>query len=296
MAVWRDPLTPKFHIPSIPELQKTWFQLGEKRYQLLPHQYEAMIAKEPTLIMMGGYGCAKTAVGVIKTAHWAMIPNNRIIVGRHNATDLVETTQRDFLDFVYEAGLLKKAPNDKNKKALIHCVDPKTNTPLGYTSEVSFQHLENPKHLRGRHIGNYWIDELSETVLEAHLNLQGRMRLPAQNGRYQCLLTGNPDGENWGYDIGWNQDRIVKLTCENPDHVHDSFEESNRCMRMRVRAIHAKSIDNWFLPPSYIENMLANYTPQQRRRYMDGEFIVMEGAIFSEFDKELHMLGFGVAA
>lgn len=290
MAVWKDPLTPRIAIPSKEELKRTWYQLGSKKYQLLPHQYELLRAKEETLVMMGGYGCAKTDAGVKKVAHWAMIPNNRIIVGRNAATDLEETTQRDLMDFLWEAELVKVAPNSKTKKAIIHCVDPATNAPLGYTAEISFQHLDDPKHLRGRHIGNYWIDELSETKVAAHLNLQGRLRLPCQAGRYQALLTGNPDGFNWGYDIGWNEERITTAVCKNPEHYHPTLEEGNRCLRLRVRAIHARSIDNWFLPPSYIENMLANYTAAQVQMYMDGEFMVMEGAVFTEFDRSVHVL------
>jgi PBSX family phage terminase large subunit len=294
MAIWRDPLTPKIVIPPIEKLKETWFQLGAKKFQLLPHQYECLVAKEEVVIMMGGYGCAKTDAGVKKVAHWAMIPNNRIIVGRNAATDLEETTQRDLVDFLYEAELLKEAPNSKNKRAIVHCVDPKTNLALGYTSEISFQHLDDPTHLRGRHIGNYWIDELSEVKKAAHLNLQGRLRLPVQAGRYQCLLTGNPEGQNWGYDIGWNEELLTEMICGHPQCAL-SDEECNATLRRKRRAIHARSIDNWFLPPSYIENMLANYTPMERRRYMDGEFLVFEGAIFPEFEKDIHVLGGMVA-
>lgn len=291
MAIWKDPLVPRIAIPSTEELKQTWFQLGSKKYQLLAHQYEILVAKEEIIIAMGGYGCAKTDAGVKKVAHWAMIPNNRIIVGRNAATDLEETTQRDLMDFLYEAELVVSAPNSKTKRAIVNCVDPRTNENLGYTSEISFQHLDDPTHLRGRHIGNYWIDELSEVKKEAHLNLQGRLRLPVQAGRYQCLLTGNPQGENWGYDIGWNRELITKRICGHPACTL-SPEECNANLRRKVRAIHARSIDNYFLPPSYIENMLANYTEQERRRYMDGEFMVFEGAVFPEFEKQTHVLGY----
>jgi phage terminase large subunit len=219
-----------------------------------------------------------------------MIPNNRILIGRNAATDLLETTQRDVVDFLWEANLLKTAPNTQTKKAVVHCVDPITNQALGYDSEIFFQHLDDPKHLRGRHLGNYWIDELSECKLDAHLNLQGRLRLPVQAGRYQCLLTGNPEGENWGYDIGWNEELITKLLCKNPKHTHMTFEESNACIRLKRRAIHAKSTDNWFLPESTLDTQMASYTPDQIRRYLGGEFLIMEGAVFGEFDRSVHVL------
>lgn len=288
MPVWKDPARTKIPIPA--DLSQQWFQLGSKKYQLLPHQYELLCAQEEIIVMMGGYGCAKTDGGVKKISHIAMIPNNRIIVGRNAATDLEETTQRDLVDFLYEAELLKAAPNQKTKKAIVYCVDPNTGENLGYTSEISFQHLDDPIHLRGRHIGAFWIDEASEVHKDAFKNLMGRLRLPAAAGRYQAIITGNPEGQNWCYDLGFNEELITNMICGHP-HCKLSPKECNLKLRRKRRGIHARSIDNYFLPPDYIENMLSSYTPTERKRYMDGEFNVFEGAIFSEFDPEVHVVG-----
>jgi len=264
--------------------------LGSKKFQLLSHQYEMLAAKEELVIAMGGYGCAKTDAGVKKIAHLAMWPNNRIIVGRNSHTDLVDTTQRDLMDFLYEAQLVKVPPNSKVKTCIVHCVDPRTQQNLGYTSEINFQHLDNPEHLRGRHIGAYWIDEASEVKLKAHLNLQGRLRLPAFAGKYQALITGNPQGRNWCFDLGFNEELIMAARCKNPKHSHSDPLDSNLCVRRKRRAIHARSIDNYFLPPDYIDNMLSSYNAMQVKRYMDGEFDVFEGAVFGEFDNDMHIL------
>jgi phage terminase large subunit len=288
MAVWRDPL--RNHIAIPPDLDKQWFQLGSKKFQLLAHQYELLAAKEELIVMMGGYGCAKTDGGVKKIAHLAMFPNNRILVGRNAATDLEETTQRDLCDFLHEAELMKVAPNSKTKKAIVYCVDPATQKNLGYTSEISFQHLDDPNHLRGRHLGVYWIDEASEVKKEAHKNLAGRLRLPAFAGRYQALITGNPQGRNWCFDLGFNEEEISKIHCGLPTCTLTP-EQCNIRVRKKRRGIHARSIDNYFLPPSYIENMINSYSPTERKRYMDGEFDVFEGAVFGEFDPEIHVIG-----
>ena len=236
------------------------------------------------------HNCAKTDAGVKKVAHWAMSPNNRILVGRNASTDLEETTQRDLVDFLYEAELLVTAPNQKRKCAVVNCVDPVTQRNLGYQSEIWFQHLDDPKHLRGRHLGAVWIDEASEVKHDAYLNLLGRLRLPAFRGRYQTLVTGNPEGRNWCYDLGYNEELLTKMVCGQPGCTRSHPEECNTHLRRKRRAIHARSVDNYFLPPDYIESMLAGYTVQQRKRYMDGEFDVFEGAAFGEFDPELHVL------
>ncbi len=285
--IWRDPLLPKIAIP--PDLKSQWFQLGSKKYQLLPQQYEFLAAKEEEICSMGGYGSAKTFGGVVKVAHLAMWPNNRGIVGRFASTDLEETTQRDLIEFLHEAELLVKEPNQKTKKAIVRCVDPVTQRNLGYTSEISFQHMDDPKHLRGRHIGWYWIDEASEVHPDAKKNLDGRVRLACFAGRYQKILTGNPEGRNYLYHRYFDEALITKMICGHSD-CKLTDEQCNANLRRKRRGIHGRSVDNYFLAPSYIQNMLDSYTPSERRRYMDGEFDLFEGAIFSEFDRQLHVL------
>lgn len=287
MAIWQDPLLPEIKVPH--DLQKQWFQLGSAKYQLLPAQYKFLAAKEEAVCYMGGYGCGKTRTGALKVAHLAMHPNNRIIVGRFAATDLEETTQRDLCDFLYEAELMHTPPNQKTKRAIVHCVDPVTQRNLGYTSEISFQHMDDPTHLRGRHIGAFWIDEASEVHKNAGKNLMGRLRWPAFAGRYQALYTGNPEGHNYLYDQFFNEEEIKKLVCGHPQ-CSLSPEECNAKLRRKRRGIHAKSFENYFLAEGYIENMLASYSPNERKRYMDGEFDVFEGAVFGEFDRDMHVL------
>lgn len=290
MAVWQDPFLPEIVVPS--DLQSQWFQLGSAKYQLLPSQYKFLAAKEELVAYVGGYGSAKTMAGILKVSHLAMFPNNRVIVGRLAATDLEETTQRDLVDFLHEAELLKAAPNQKTKKAIVYCIDPKTQQNLGYTSEISFQHMDDPKHLRGRHIGAFWIDEASEVHKDAGKNLMGRLRWKEFAGRYQALYTGNPEGHNYLYDQFFNEEAISKLVCGHPQ-CKLAPEDCNRMLRRKRRGIHAKTYENYFLPPDYIANMLASYSPTERQRYLDGSFDIFEGAVFSEFSHELHVLGVG---
>lgn len=287
MAVWKDPLLPKIAIPE--DLKSQWFRLGSAKYQLLPHQYELNAAKEVELCDMGGYGSAKTFAGVVKAAHLAMFPNNRGIVGRLNSTDLIDTTQRDLLDFLKEAELLVKEPNAKDKLAIVQCIDPVTQRNLGYTSEISFQHLDDPKHLRGRHIGWYWIDEASEVHPDAKKNLDGRCRLPVFRGRYQKILTGNPEGRNYLFHYFFNEEKIASMICGHPQ-CKLSNEECNAKMRRQRRGIHSTTYENYFLPSDYIESMLASYSPTERQRYLEGSFDAFEGAVFGEFDRKLHVL------
>jgi phage terminase large subunit len=286
-VIWRDPYLPKIDIPD--DLQHQWFQLGSAKYQLLPAQYEFLSSQEEATCYIGGYGSGKTRVGVIKSALLAMYPNNRGIVGRLAATDLEETSKRDLLDFLHEAKLIKEWPTTKNNKVIVYCIDPVTGENLGYTSEITFVHLDNPKHLRGRHIGWFWIDEASECSPQAFTNLIGRLRLPEFRARYKALLTGNPEGRNYLYDFFFNEELLTSMVCGRP-LCRLSPEECNRKLRMKRRGIHATSYQNYFLPPDYVDTMVASFTPEERERYLAGSFDVFMGQAFKEFSHELHVL------
>lgn len=297
MAVWTDPLLPKIKVPQ--DLKSQTFQLGAAKFQLLDKQYQFLAAKEEFLGYISGYGGGKTSVGSKKAAHLSCLrPGNRGLVGMEANTDLEETAQRDLLDFLYEAHLLKEPPNSKNHRALVHCIDEKTGRNLGLDSEITFVHLDDPKHVRGRHLGWFWIDEGSKgsKMREAWQNLIGRLRLPAFRGHYQAFVTGNPEGHNWIYDFFFNREILEALTCGGRPGAHawdcpDRNDQlCNRRMRLKRRAFHATSYENYFLPPEYISQMTASFTEEERLRYIEGSFDIFTGMIFKEWNEDVHVL------
>lgn len=291
MPAWRDPLLPEIEIPI--DLKNRWFRLGSARFQLLPKQYEFLRAPEEFVGFISGVGGGKTRVGAIKSAFLSMIPENRGVVGQESLPDLEDTTKRDLLDFLREAELLKEAPNSKNKRALVYCVDPATQESLGYTSEISFQHLDDPDHLRGRHLGWFWIDEISNLKNQRPMNiLTGRLRLPAAKGRYKGLGTGNPRGRNWVFDFFFNPEILEELVCHKPgcEFCPTEWQRCNARLRRKRRGIHSTSYENYLLPPDYVENMAASYTADQLRIEVEARFDVYEGQAFREFDYDLHVI------
>ena len=292
---WNDPVLPAIQVP--PDLKSLQFRLGSARYSLLPNQYIFAAAQEEFIGYISGVGGGKTRIGSIKASLLSMTPNNRGLVGRFALPDLEETAQRDLLDFLHEAELLKEAPNAKTKRALVHCVDPATGKNLGYTSEIGFQHLDDPDHLRGRHLGWFWIDEGSELrSIKAWTVLVGRLRLPTFKGMYKGMVTGNPRGRNWIYDFFFNDELLKVMTCGGRPghHVPTCLDKDNikcnRRLRLKRRAVHSRSYDNYFLPTDYIENMVASYTDEQRRREVEAEFDVFEGQVFKEFNHQIHVI------
>ncbi len=285
---WSDPIVPKIEPPE--NLKKQWFQLGSAKFQLLPKQYIFLAAQEEFLGYISGVGGGKTRIGAIKSAYLSMHPKNRGLVGREALPDLDDTAQRDLLDFLREAELLKEAPNQKTKRAIVHCIDPITQENLGYTSEIAFQHLDDPDHLRGRHLGWFWIDEGSELrSTKAWSTLVGRLRLPTFRGRYKGIVTGNPRGRNWIYDFFFNPEKLETMICGKPG-CPLSDKECNKRLRLKRRSLHCTSYENYFLSPDYIDNMIASYTEEERRREVEAEFDVFEGQVFKEFREDLHVI------
>ena len=217
------------------------------------------------------HNSGKTKAGIYRATLLSMQPNNLGIVGRAAETRLKLTTQRDFLGFLYDAKLLKSKPT-KEHGALVYCVDPKTNKPLGYTSEILFDHMEDPDHLHGHHTGWFWIDEASECPQASWLKLIGRNRLNTVQFR-SGFVTGNPEGHNWIYDFWFNPQKVQDLT------------DAQRLMR---RGIHATSYENYYLDAQYIDDMRATYPEEWLKRYLLGDMDVFEGQIFKEFSHDVH--------
>ncbi len=292
MGIFRDPFLPVIKIPDFllsKETNNQWYRLGSAKFQLLPKQYEFMHSPEQFLGFVAGYGGGKTNIGAKKAAILSMTPNNRGLVGMETATDLADVAQRDLLDFLSEAELLVKAPTEKKNVAIVQCIDPATNRNLGYTSEIQFAHLDDPKHVRGRHLGWVWVDEASKVKKEAWLNLIGRLRWPAFRDRYVAYATGNPEGHNWLYDFFFNEEELKKLQCGKKG-CQLTPEACNKRERQKRRGIHCTTYENYFLPPDYVGNMLSSYSEEERERYLEGSFDIFEGAIFKQFSHDLHVL------
>lgn len=270
----------KLKIPLRDELASTPYYFGRKEVFFLPKQFELVFAMEPEVGYIGGYGSAKTSGGIMRATRLSTwYPGNKGIIGRYASTDLAATTQADARKFWEEANLLEDFV-DKGKykvpTATLKCVDPMTQEILkGKYSEVLFQHLDDPTHIHGHHIGWAWADEASEISSEAYRKLISRLRLPGFEKIYSIWVTGNPEGHNWVYDHFFNPENVAKLKPE---------------VRERRRAIHATTYENTFLPKEYVQNMHDSYSDAVRKIYLEGSFDVFDGQIYEEFREPIHVI------
>lgn len=281
-----------------PKLTTNWTAIKAIRFKENAEFWDISVPGVEHYISDGfvDHNSGKTSIGAKKAAYLSMHPGNRGIIGMDAGTDLGEGAERDTLEFLYEAGLLKKAPTDKKHIAYIHCIDLETGRNLGEQSEIEFVHLDDASHVRGRKTGWFWIDEGSKCKATAWSNLIGRNRLPSFKDRYVGYVTGNPEGHNWIYDFFFNRELLAELYCKRPtcqfgcSYSPEGKVKCNAWMRRKRRAFHCTSTENYFLPPDYLDNMRVGMDDDDWNKYVLASFEVFSGQIFREWDEEVHVL------
>lgn len=272
MSIWLDPLLPKMNTPSKEFLRENPLRFGRLELFVSQSQWDFIYAPETFLCWIGGTRSGKSIGAVGRELRLSLfVPNNKGIVGRLAQTDLQETDQADFNHYADLTGMVK-SKNDR-KTVLYNCDYEGRILREKTTSEVVFQHFDNPNHLKGRGIGWYHIAEASEMHQNAMYRLTDRLSHPAAKGNFSGFVTSNPEGRNWVWNHFYNQETVENLAMQD---------------RLMRRAIHNRTKDNPFLTEEYLRMQYATSPADWIRRYMDGEFDVFEGQIFSEFSHEIH--------
>jgi hypothetical protein len=138
---------------------------------------------------------------------------------------------------------------------------------VGYPDQwfkVFFYSGQHPERIVGQTAAWAVLDEaalLSEKVFN---NILARVRDPRATLSQICCVT-TPEGFNW---------------------VHSRFIKNPTKSTALIRA---KTSDNPFLPPEYLENLREQYTEQEFEQYCNGEFVAMSGAVYSRFKREEHL-------
>lgn len=278
---WVDPTTPKVRLPRGLTVQPNGLLskpliFGKLEMWVTPWQWEACFAPELDCILKGSVRAGKSWGAYARDLRFTLwIPDNLGIIGRRYKSDLEETAQRDFNELAEQTGLVKSMTATKT---VMYCVNPATNEPdpNGRTSEVQFVHLDNPNHIKGRGIGWYHIEELSEVEPAAKYRLADRLshRAGEPFGIPPCgWSTTNPEGRNWIWKAYFSKEDVESLPVES---------------RRARRGILFFTRDNPHLPKGYIQNLINTAPAEWVRRYIDGEDDVFEGQIHKEYSPEIH--------
>ncbi len=132
-------------------------------------------------------------------------------------------------------------------------------------SQIWLRHLEDETKRRGPSVDRVSITELGTGITEqVYMQLMARLRRGTR--QHMSADTNAGSTESW----------IYKRFFDKPEDR---------------RLIIARTKDNPYLPPEYVKDMYSQ--PEAWvRRYVEGEWGIMEGHIYSEFQRDLHVKAF----
>lgn len=218
------------------------------------------IAQAPDLGMVayvGAFGAGKTwaicraALGVALAD-----PGTRILVGRFFSTDLRDTTQALFFEMVdeLEQALRRQYPSLDSKSIVGDYAKQANEFSLPNGSVILFRPLdEAEKKYKSLNINAFLVDEGSEVPLPAMMMLQSRIRRGGRR-RFGAVVSNPTSTRHWLYE--WFV-RDPRTGVPLPDHV---------LFRTKTSENQAN------LPLNYIPSMMAKYSEDWVRLYLDGEW------------------------
>lgn len=233
--------------------------MSKLEVKLLPHQYELLADTSTKIIgLVSGYGAGKTYAAVRKALQLAFLNPGCMGV----ITEPTYPLLRDILFGDLENALIEwRVPYKFNKSSAVFTLDVN-----GVKTPILCRSMENWERLIG--INAAWIicDEFdtskTEIALKAYEKLLGRLR--AGNTR-QFIITTTPEGFRATYQI--------------------FVEKSSEAKRL----IKAKTADNKYLPPDFIDTLKEQYPENLLKAYLEGEFVnLTSGTVYSYFSRDTH--------
>jgi phage terminase large subunit len=210
----------------------------------------------------GGFGNGKTLAGAIKAYNHCMQKDAFFLIGRRHATDLSDSTQRDFLNLFGQMG--KFSPKNGSFKFY------KDGQPL---SEVIFRHLDDLQSLTNMNLSGFWIDQAEEVSEDVFDFLVGRIRRPVH--KREGFITYNPNGHDWIY-----RRFVKKIGKDGKDlpNASDFFVTNASTLENRQN-----------LPEDYVKGLMA-MPKEWVKRFVEGSHDVFAGQIYDEFNPSIHVI------
>lgn len=251
---------------ELPELQ-------EDPISLMPKQDTFIFSEKQFCGYGGGVGNGKSMSGIIKVYnHCQEFPGAFFLIGRRHATDLRDSTLKDFLQMMRGYGHFS----------------PGINTfkfPNG--SEVIFRHLDDLQALTNMNLSGFWVDQAEEISEEAFDYLVGRCR--RQKGLTGAMITHrpkmitfNPNGRDWIWRRFYEsaEEDKYRLDADGRRLANDEDYEL-------VMATTLENREN--LPEDYLKGLLA--APEEwQKRFVQGSFDTKAGRIFELWNPQVHVI------
>ncbi len=230
-----------------------------KEVKLLNHQYEVLADTETKIIgLVGGYGNGKTYTACRKAIQLSFLNAGFTGIITEPTYPMLRDIFIPEMKQALEEWGIKYKFNASNSIFLLDI--------NGKETKLICMSMENVERLVGINAAFVICDEFDtskpEIAYKAYNKLLGRLR--SGNVR-QFIITTTPEGFRATYRI------FIEESADNK------------------RLIKAKTSDNKYLPPDFIETLEQQYPPNLLKAYLDGEFInLTSGTIFDYFDRKRH--------
>jgi len=226
----------------------------EKEYELLPKQLEFINAEEKEVLMSGAWGSSKSFALCLGILREACIPNAQILLCRKTYTALKRSTLQTLL--FGDNPIIPRNTYTYNK-------NDQRITMNGSGADIYLMGLDDIMKIRSMNLSYVAVDEATELTEGEWVELRGRLR--SEHGTRRITGACNP---------------------ASPSHwLYERFFNNTKASR---RVIKSSSLDNPYLPVDYIES-LKDMPPALYERFVLGEWVALEKAIYSQFSRDKHI-------
>ena len=208
----------------------------------------------PVTLLRGGVGSGKTKAGSAEALFLALEnPGCDGMVVAPTHGILTRTTLRAILDLLPRELLTRHFKLERYLQLI-------------NGARIYYGSADRPETLEGATVAWAWGDEIRYWPQAAWDILTARVREPRAQ-RERIIATSTPN-------IGWMYD------------LFGGGVDGHQDIRLRTE-------DNTYLRPTYLARLKASYSERLYEQYAKGEWVMLEGAVYEEFDEALHVRDLG---
>jgi PBSX family phage terminase large subunit len=243
------------------------------RYGALPKQYQFVTSTADEVLYSGAYGAGKTRALALWAVMRATHPFARVGLFRMRLQDLLNTTLATLLEGDGELPpLLPRGTYHHNQQRRV--------IRIHNAGQIVYDQLEDIERVASLNLSDAGVEEASETEQEHWEKIGKRCRLvvPGRTNQLAGACNPGPPSHHLAKRFG------LKRGKHYPELAFKGDEKNP----IRVEAVMTTAFENPFLPARYIAR-LASMTGVMYKRYALGEWVGNEGAVYDNWDRDVHV-------